>query len=345
MAKDQGLPSPLLEGLNNVDRAAILLIMLGKDRAAEVFKHLSDDMVERVTIAISKMRYVTPDMRQSVLDELKKHDSLSTEVVHGGENFIKEALKDALGDTRAFDVINRANILAEEGMFTSLKNVDLGQLTAFLRQEQPQTIALIASHLEPSQAANILQGLPEELQGEVVTRIAVMEQTDPDIARQVEGVLKSQLASSYSETRTRGGAKAVAELLNFVDRSTEKSILRILEENEQELAEEVKKLMFVFEDIIYVEDRSMQRVLKEVDTSEISLALKASSEEVKEKIFNNISKRAGEMIKEEIEFMGPVRLKDVEEAQQRIVNVVRRLEEEGEIVISGRGGGKEEIIV
>ena len=335
------------EELSSVDKAAALLVLVGSKNAAQILKHMTSEEVEKVTIAVSRMKYVSKELKNMVIEELHQKIAVGEDVSRGGQAFAQEVLDSAVGSTRADTIMQRVNILAEEKVaFKSLKNVDMGQLSSFLQQEQPQTIALILSYLEPVQSAMLLSSLSEEVQGEVVVRIATLEQIDPEIVRQVDGVLRTLVASSYAKkTRSSGGAKSVAEILNFVDRSAEKSILRTLEEREQELAEEVKKLMFVFEDIILVEDRSMQRVLKEVDTSEISLALKASSDEVKEKVFKNISKRAAEMIKEEIEFMGPVRLKDVEEAQQRIVNVVRRLEEEGEIVISGRGGGGEEIIV
>jgi flagellar motor switch protein FliG len=226
-----------------------------------------------------------------------------------------------------------------------LKSVDASQLSNFLHSEQPQTIALILSHLEPQQAGNVLSSLPQEVQVDVVMRMATMNETAPEIVAKVATVVQRQLSSSIGqELRSAGGAKSVAEMLNNVDRATEKAILSSMEEHNQELADEIKKMMFVFEDVVLVEDRSMQRVLKEIDTSELALALKSASEEVQEKIFKNISKRAAELIKEEIEYMGPVRLRDVEESQQRIVNVIRRLEEEGEVVVAGRGGAGEEFI-
>jgi flagellar motor switch protein FliG len=214
-----------------------------------------------------------------------------------------------------------------------------------LAKEQPQTIALVLAHLPPFQAAQIMAGLPEETQNEVILRVAKMDKADPEVVAQIEAVLRKQVSTYKQNLRTVGGARAVASILNLINRSTEKRILESLKEKEWEIAEEVKKLMFVFEDLVLVEDKSMQRVLKEIDIKDVTVALKAASDEVKQKFFSNLSKRAVEMIQEELEYMGPVKLKTVEEAQQKIVNIVRTLDEQGEVLIAGRGGREDEVLV
>jgi len=336
-----------IDDLTPEQKAAIFILSIGKQRAAAIFKNLDGVQIDRITMAISDMSLVDPKVKEEVLKTFFQDVIAAKGGVVGGDDSAKEILEMSLGRSEASDYISRLKIgkKGDSDIYNILKTVDSAQLTNFLHSEQPQTIALVLSHLEPSQGAQVLSGLTAEQQCEVTMRMATMSETSPEIVAKVASVVKRQLSSSIGqEMRSAGGAKTVAEILNNIDRATEKAIISAMEERNQELADDIKKMMFVFEDIIHVEDRSMQRVLKEIDTSELALALKSASEEVQNKVFSNISKRAAELIKEEIEYMGPVRLKDVEEAQQRIVNVVRRLEEEGEVVIEGRGGTSEKFV-
>ncbi len=333
--------------LTNIQKAAVLVISLGTRGASRIFKDLGEEEIERLTVEIARLKHISRDARLSVFEEAYQLSLANDCLSKGGEGYAQLVLEESLGKEKASEILDKVrDVIGRSGPFEILDKLESNQICTFLQQEQPQTIALILAHLEPEKAAEILSALNEDLQTEIIVRLATMSQTTPEIIEQIEAVIKDKLAGTLNTNLSAlGGAKAVAEVLNFVDRGTEKTIIETLEDREQELAEEIKKLMFVFEDIIHVEDRSMQKVLKEIDTNDISVALKASSEEVKNKIFNNISSRAAQMIREELEFMGPTRLKVVEESQQKIVNVVRRLEEEGEIVISGRGGGDDELIV
>jgi len=325
-------------------KAAVLLVSLGSELAAEVYKHMSDEEIEMVTVEVATIGALDAGTVQEVVEEFY-HTALAQQYLsQGGINLAREILERAVGPSKAMEIIGRLQGALQVTPFDFLKRVDPSHLMNFIQHEHPQTIALILAHLDYSAAAIIMGALPPELQSEVSMRIATMDRTSPEIISEVERVLERKIATVLSQEFTAaGGIEALAELLNRCDRSTEKTILETLEEESQEIADEVKKLMFVFEDIIMLDDRSIQQVLKEIDQKELALALKGASDEVKEKMFGNMSKRAADMIKEDMEFMGPVRLKNVEEAQQRIVAVVRRLEEAGEIVISR--GGEEEMLV
>jgi len=320
------------------------MVAMGTELAAEIYKHLSDEEIEQVTVEIATLGVVDSDMTHQVVEEFY-HTAIAQQYIsQGGVGMAREILEKALGQNRAMEIINRLQGALQVSPFDFLKRVDPNHLLNFIQSEHPQTIALILAHLDYSKAASIMGSLPQELQSEVSLRIATMDRTSPEIISEVERVLERKIATVLSqEFSLVGGIEALAELLNRCDRATEKTILETLEEENQEIADEVKKLMFVFEDIVMLDDRGIQQVLKEIDQKELAMALKGASEEVKEKILNNMSKRAAEMIKEDMEFMGPVRLKNVEEAQQRIVAVVRRLEEAGEIIVSR--GGEEEMVV
>jgi len=304
----------MADAISNIEKAAILIISLGTEHSAKIFQGLNSDEVEQLSYQISKMSNVAPDTRLVVLKEAAEK-ILSDEFSSiGGREVAKKILEEALGVAKANELWSNLSLDMEDSSapFSSLKGLNINQITSFIRNEKPQTIALILSHLDPEQSANILSTLPPEMQSEVVLRMAMMDQTAPQVISKVEEVIKKQLVSSFNQKLDiTGGAKAVAEVLNHVDRGTERAIMETLEEREPELAEEVKKLMFVFEDISLVEDRSLQRVLKEVDSNDLAMALKAASPEIKEKIFKNMSKRAAEAIQEEIEYMGPVRLRVV----------------------------------
>jgi flagellar motor switch protein FliG len=261
----------------------------------------------------------------------------------GGIEYAREVLERALGPQKAMGIINRLTSTLQVRPFDLIRKTDPGQLLNFIQSENPQTIALIMAYLDPDQAAIILSALPQDRQADVAKRIATMDRTSPEVIKEVERVLERKLSSVVSQDYTSsGGVQAVVEVLNRVDRGTEKTIMDTLEVQDPELADEIKKLMFVFEDIIQLDDRAVQLVLREIDSKELALALKGASEEVKNKIEKNMSKRAAEILRDEMQYMGPVRLRDVEEAQQRIVTVIRKLEDAGEII--ARGGGDEIVI-
>lgn len=330
--------------LTGKQKAAILLISLGPEKSAKIFKHLKDEEIEQMTLEIANVRKVSTENRDTVFDEFHQMFIASEYINSGGIDYAKEILEKALGPQKAVEIINRLTASLQVRPFEFVRRTDPAQLLNFIQSEHPQTIALILAYLNPEQSSIILSALPPERQSDVARRVALMERTSPDVIREVELILERKLSSLVSQEHTSaGGIDAVVEMLNRVDRGTEKSIMEVLEVQDPELAEEIKKRMFVFEDIVILDDRSVQQVLREVDTKDLALALKGSSEEVAQKIYKNVSKRAGEMLREDIEFMGPVRLRDVEEAQQRIVNVIRKLEDAGEIIVA-RGGGDELIV-
>ncbi|MGN0940089.1 MAG: flagellar motor switch protein FliG [Selenomonadaceae bacterium] len=332
------------EEMSNQQKAAILFITLGPEFSAKVFKHMADDEIEKITLEIANQKQVTPKQKQLVMSEFYQMAMAKNYLSTGGLEYAQDVLEKALGAEKAADIINRLTTSLQVRPFDFLKKTDPSQLLNFIQNEHPQTIALIMAYLDPDQAATILASLSQERQAEVAKRIAIMDRTSPDVIREVERVLERKLSSLVTQDfTTAGGVKAIVEVLNRVDRTTEKTIIETLEVDNPELTEEIKRLMFVFEDIVMLDDRSLQMVLREVDTKDLSLALKATTQEVAAKVYKNMSKRAADMLKEEIEFMGPVKIRDVEEAQQKIVNVIRNLEDKGEIVVS-RGKGDEMIV-
>lgn len=331
-------------GIRGVQRAAILLISLGPERSAGIFKHLKEEEIEEMTLEIANIRSVTPQVKEAVITEFYELCLAQQYIAEGGIGYAKDLLEKALGTDKAMDVIGKLTASLQVKPFEFVRKTDATQLINFIQDEHPQTIALILSYLSPGQAALVMSALPPERQADVARRIAVMDRTSPDIIKEVEKVLESKLASLVNQDYTIiGGVDAVVEILNTVDRGTERHIMETLEVEEPELAEEIRKKMFVFEDILLLDDRAIQRVLRDVENNDLTMAMKSTKDEVKEAIFNNMSKRLAVMIKEDMDFMGPVRMKDVEEAQQKIVNVIRKLEDAGEIVIS-RGGGDEIVV-
>ena len=293
---------------------------------------------------IANTRTITPQVRDEVLEEFYQVCLAQQFISEGGINYAKDVLEKSFGVDKARDVIGKLTASLQVKPFEFVRKTDPSQLLNFIQDEHPQTIALILSYLSAAQSALIISALPPDRQADVAKRIAVMDRTSPDIIKEVEKVLESKLASLVNQDYTIvGGVDAVVEILNTVDRGTEKHIMETLEIEEPELADEIRKKMFVFEDILLLDDRAIQRVLRDVDNGDLAIALKGSNEEVQNAIFNNLSKRLAVMIKEDMEFMGPVRMKDVEEAQQKIVNIIRKLEDSAEIVIS-RGGGDEIIV-
>ena len=331
-------------GLRGLQKAAILLIALGPERSAGIFKHLKEDEIEELTLEIANTRSVTPQVKEDVINEFYEVCLAQQYIAEVGITNARDLLEKALGSEKAMDVIGKLTASLQVKPFEFVRKTDATQLINFIQDEHPQTIALILSYLAPQQAAMIVSALPPERQADVARRIAVMDRTSPDVIKEVEKVLESKVASLVNQDYTIiGGVDAVVEILNTVDRGTERHIMETLETEEPELAEEIRKKMFVFEDILLLDDRAIQRVLRDVENNDLAVALKNANEEVQGKILNNVSKRLAVMIKEDMEFMGPVRMKDVEEAQQKIVNIIRKLEDSGEIVIS-RGGGDEIVV-
>ncbi len=330
--------------ISGLQKAAILLITLGPERSAGIFKHLKEEEIEELTLEIANTRTVGPDVKEAVLEEFYGVCLAQQYIAEGGIGYARELLEKSLGSEKAMDVIGRLTASLQVKPFEFVRKTDASQLINFIQDEHPQTIALILSYLAPQQAAQIISGLAPDRQADVARRIAVMDRTSPDVIKEVESILEQKLASLVNQDYTIiGGVDSVVEILNSVDRGTEKHIMESLEIEEPELADEIRKKMFVFEDILLLDDRSIQRVLRDVDNNDLGIALKAANEQVQNAVFNNLSKRLATMIKEDMEFMGPVRMKDVEEAQQKIVNIIRKLEDSGEIVIS-RGGGDEIVV-
>ncbi|MCP4703804.1 MAG: flagellar motor switch protein FliG [candidate division Zixibacteria bacterium] len=335
-----------LADFSAIQKAAIALISFGSEVSALVLKGMSDADVERLTVEIANMKDVSPDLQEQIVGECHDIFIAREYVSQGGVDFAREILQKAVGDQRASEILNRLESSFQTSGFNLLKSIDTKQLVGIIQNEHPQTIAVILTQLTPNQAASILSDLPSELQSEVSLRIATMEKISPDILKEIEITLSTHFEDSAANDITlSGGSKTMAEILNTIDTAAEKNILQSLEAENAELAAEIKNMMFVFDDLILLDDRSIQRLLKEVESRDLAVALKAASEEVRAKIYSNVSERVAVMIKEEMEFMGPMRLSDVETAQQQVVEAVRRLEEEGQIVVAGRGGGKDDVIV
>ncbi len=330
--------------VTGLQKAAVLLISLGPEKSAEIFKHLKEEEIEQLTLEIANTRSVSPKEKDIILQEFYEICLAQQYIAEGGIGYAKELLEKALGPDKALGVIGRLTSNLQVRPFEFVRKTDPSQLLNFIQDEHNQTIALILSYLSPAQASMILAALPQDKQADVAKRIALMDRTSPDIIKEVETVLEKKLSSLVTQDYTVvGGVDSIVQILNSVDRSTEKYIMETLEIEDTELAEEIRKKMFVFEDIISLDDRSIQTILREVENNDLALALKGTGEEVRNVIFNNLSKRLSTMIREDMEYMGPVRLRDVEEAQQKIVNVINKLQDTGEIVIS-RGGGDEIIV-
>lgn len=331
--------------LNGLRKAAILLLALGTETASMILKEMDTTVVEAVTRELASLGTVSRKVRDAVVEEFYHLAMAQTWATEGGLDYAQTLLRGSVDPQTADQILQQISQQVQRTPFAFLQKAESENLLTFIQDEHPQTIALIVSHLPYHKAAEILIGLPAQKQIEVVKRVANMEQTNPEVIREVESGLEARLSSLLMQRFEKaGGVDTVAEVLNLVDRTTERGILEGLESEDPDLVEQIRRLMFVFEDILLVNDRGIQAVLKEVDNDELALALKTASDELKEKIFTNMSERAAQLITEEMEFMGPVRVSDVESAQQRIVDVVRRLEEAGEIIISGRGGEKELIV-
>jgi len=330
--------------LRGGQKAAILIIALGEEISAKIFSHLSEQEIEDITMELANIRNVDNEEIDTVLEEFYDMGVAQRFIASGGVDYARTVLARALGDEKANEVLQRLSTFLQVKPFDLIRKTDASSLINFIHHEHAQTIALILSYLDPVKGAQVIQALEPAKQVDVARRMALMDQTSPEVIREIERVLEKNLSSLLNQEFSQaGGVPVLVDILNKVDRATEKAILEKLEEEDPGLAEEVKNRMFIFEDIVHLNDRAIQQVLKEVDTKELSLALKGVSEEVMNKILKNLSKRAGAMLVEDMEFMGPVRLKDVEGAQQRIVNVIRSLEEAGEIVIVR--GGEDELVM
>ena len=330
--------------LSGRQKAAVFLVSLGSEVSSEIFKHLREDEIEQLTFEIARLDRIEPEDRDRVLQEFQEMMMAQEFIQNGGIDYARDVLERALGTQKAIDIVNRLTSSLQVRPFDFIRRTDPSHLLNFIQGEHPQTIALILAYLDPQKAAQILGGLSHQIQADVAKRIAQMDRTSPDVLREVERVLERKLSTLASEDFTSaGGIDSIVEVLNNVDRGTEKIIIEALEEEDPELAEEIKKRMFVFEDIVLLDDRSIQKVLREVDTQDLAKALKGVDAEVQEKIYRNMSKRASSLLREDMDFMGPIRLRDVEESQQKIVNIIRKLEESGDIIVAR--AGEEELVV
>jgi flagellar motor switch protein FliG len=328
----RGAPGPRVTGRK---KAAVLLVALGPDRAAEVFKHLHYDEIESLSLEMAKMQHVEPAMTGRIMEELAATVTAYDSIAAGGVDYAREVLERAIGSERAAEIIGRLSSVIEMRPFEFLRRTAPEQIVAFLRNEAPQTIALVVANLHTTLAAQVLANLPEEEQAEIALRIARMGETSPDVVKQVEDVMRAKLATIVqNEYTTTGGVKSLAEILNHTDRPTERNVLDSLTETDEELAAEVRRLLFVFEDIVKLDDRSIQLVLREADQKDLALALRGVSDEVKTRVLSNMSERGAQMLLEEMEYQPPQRKRVVEEAQGRVVAIVRRLEEAGAVVLS-----------
>ncbi len=331
--------------LEPLTKAAIILLSLEPTAAGELLKQMTPQAVEEVTRELAGLGRVPDPLRNAVIEEFYGLSMANQFANEGGLEYAKVLLKQSLDPKQAERVLQQIQTQVQKTPFAFLQKAESENLLTFIQDEHPQTIALIVCHLPHHKAAEILGGLPGQKQIEVIKRVANMEQTNPEVIKEVERGLESRLSSMLMQSMEKaGGVPTVAEILNLADRSTEKSIMEGLESEDPDLVEQIRRLMFVFEDIKMVDDKGIQTIMKEIDNDELTLALKTASEELKEKIFRNMSERAAQLIKEDMQFMGPVRVSDVEAAQQRIVDIVRRLEDSGDIIISGRGGDSDLLV-
>lgn len=326
-------------------KAAILLVSIDKDSAAAILRQMDREAVEEVSREIASLGVVSSEVRNAVVEEFYNLALAQAYLDQGGLGYARSLLEKSMPKDDAAKVMSQIEHQVYKKPFSFLQKAESDNLMAFIQDEHPQTIALILAHLPASKAAEVLRGLNQTKQIDVVTRIAKMEQTRPEVVKEVERGLEHRLADVVSERMQKvGGVESVAEMLNLADRTTEKVIFEVLEEQDAELAQEIRRLMFVFEDILLVNDKGIQAMLREIDQNDLALALRTATEELKNKILGNMSERASTLVREEIEFMGPVRLSDVEAAQQKIVDIVRRLEDAGEIVVAGRGTEKDLVV-
>lgn len=339
-------PDSAVKSLRGIEKAAVLLVAIGEERAGEIFRYLGDSEVEALSLEIAKSRKVPNDVARDVIGEAVETVLAEDYIAEGGVDYARNILERSLGSNRAEEVIGRLAATIERRPFEFLRRTPPEQIYVFLRNESPQTIALVVANLHTTLAAQVLSLLDPIEQAEVARRVAKMAETRPEVVSQVETVMRQKLSNVIAqEYAAAGGVKSLADILNHSDRTTERNVLDELAKTESELAEEVRLLLFTFEDIVKLDDRSIQMVLKEVDQKDLAIALRGVNEDVRARIFSNMSERGAELLKEEIDFQPPQRKRVIEEAQGRIVGVVRRLEEAGAVVISrGGGGGDDELM-
>jgi flagellar motor switch protein FliG len=341
---NQPLPKTSAD-LEGITKAAILLLAVGPERASSMLKHMDTKAVEEVTRELAGLGRVPAELHAEVVAEFYANTIANQYATEGGLEYAKKILEASLDPKSAERMLGQIQTQVQKTPFAFLQRAESENLLTFIQDEHPQTIALIVCHLQHHKASEIIGGLPMQKQIEVIKRVANMEQTNPEVIREVERGLESRLSSMLGQSMEKaGGVETVAEILNLADRSTEKAIMEGLEAEDPDLVEQIRRLMFVFEDILKVNDKGIQAVLKEVENSDLGLALKTASDELKNKIFKNMSERAAALIREDMQYMGPVKVSDVESAQQRIVDIVRRLEEAGEVVVEGRGGDTELLV-
>lgn len=325
-------------------KAAVLFIALGPELSSSIMKQLPEEEIERISFEIANMDVVDSKTQAEVITEFLELHQAQYYLLKGGVEYAKQVLEKTVGPAKANDYLRKLSMASKKQPFSNLRKTDPKHLVNFIANEHPQTIALILCYLDPEQAAMVLGALPQEKQADIAKRVATMETTSPEIVKEVEAVLDQKLSTVAEEKFTSaGGVQSIVDILNRVDRSTERLIIETLEQENPELADDIRNRMFVFEDINFLDDTAVRRILREIESKELAKALKGSSEELLNRIFSNMSQRAGEMLKEEMEFLGPIRLREVEEAQQNIVRVIRRLDEAGEIIISR--GGEDEVVV
>jgi len=331
--------------LEGMTKAAILLVAVGQDRASQVLKEMAPENVEEVMREVAGLGRVSNELQAAVIEEFYNISVAADYLNEGDMDFARAVLMNSMDPKMAEKVLGQIQTQVQRTPFSFLQRAESENLLTFIQDEHPQTIALILCHLAHHKSSEILVGLPIQKQIEVIKRIANMEQTNPEVIKEVEQGLESRLSNMLMQSMEKaGGVPTVAEVLNFADRATEKAIMEGLEGEDPDLVEQIRRLMFVFEDIMLVNDKGIQAVLKEIENEELTVALKGASEDLREKVFGNMSERAASMIREDMEYMGPVRMSDVEAAQQRIVDVVRRLEESGDVMIEGRGGESEMVV-
>lgn len=343
MANGAAKPLPAeADQLSGLQRAAILLVSLQKETASRILQLLNEEIVVEVAREVASLGHVPTELRATVIEEFYGRAMASQYMHEGGIDYARSLLTQSIDSKLASRIMSQIETQVQKTPFSFLQKAESESLLTFIQEEHPQTIALIVSHLPHHKASEILVGLPAQKQVEVIKRIANMDQTNPQVIRTVEEALENRLATMLTQSSEKaGGVGTVAEILNLADRATEKSILEGLETEDPDLVEEIRRLMFVFDDIIKIDDKGIQAILKEIDNDELALALKTASEDLRNKIFGNMSERAATLVKEDMEYMGPVRVSDVESAQQRIVDIVRRLEDAGTIIIASKGGESE----
>jgi flagellar motor switch protein FliG len=338
-APEQASPNEVLAGYNGVQRAAALLIALGSEASTAIFKHLREEDVESVTVELFGMRQIPSRVTDAIIEDVYDTLVAADYMESGGLEYAQDLIRRTFGPERAQELINRISARAKKGPFDFLREIDPSQLISFLSPEHPQTVALVLSHLRPDQAAMILTGMNTEMQADIATRIAMMDRTQPEVIKEVDRLLKQKVSNLGTQnTQLVGGVKHLVSVLNASDTASQKAIVESLDEVQPELAEEIKKNMFVFEDLNSLSDRDLQRLARELDTKDLALALRGSSDGLRDRIISKgFSARAGVALRDEMEIMGPQRVSAIDDAQQKVVSVVRRLEQAEEITIS-RGG-------